>query len=489
MIPPVNCKKSEIRNDCWEKGCGVVRDLRTHASMVGKLWLEPALCHLINGDYDTDAVLMEVHKQGLPLVSPADFVQIANYQHLKSIHQSPVMKVEHEAKMMKSCITIFDPAVISRSPRYQAKDYSIVQKITPTGLETWCHGGRSVRYPRFLPMSWHKIALNDHAGMPPDVGAVGLTTHRNAKGEEEYNGYVVGTLDKNFTKEHYRQDQMGRWTWSEAAKKFFPYLPTESRYNPTPDNEAAMKKVSDFEMVKIVMSTVEEYLWEDFLTRPQPAPMKQINSLLDCLESRLYDRLDLVHLRNVLLISDRFLLINLANRLGLSGFERSTGKKVFSTTTGSSSSANQVPTTRTKLKLIARNVYEEQIPQFGIHVISAETLATARAGERVHTDIEDTWSTTALDGSNPQSKSRNKQLASAAMSAQQAELVEKAFVKAALAKDHTKKVASGKEACKRLEKAFVKATLAKDHTEEVASGQKHVRGYPSSSSPSFNHHE
>ena len=256
-----------------------------------------------------------------------------------------------------------------------------------------------------------------------------------------------------------------------------------------------MKKVSDFEMVKIVMSTVEEYLWEDFLTRPQPAPMKQINILLDCLESRLYDRLDLVHLRNVLLISDRFLLINLANRLGLTltciekTTERSTGKKVFSTTTGSSSSANQVPTTRTNLKLIARNVYEEQIPQFGIHVISAETLATARAGERVHTDIEDTWSTTALDGSNPQSKSRNKQLASAAMSAQQAELIERAFVKAALAKDHTEEVASGKEACKRLEKAFVKATLAKDHTEEVASRQKHVRGYPSSSSHSFNHHE
>ena len=115
----------------------MVRDLRTHASMVGKLWLEPALCHLINGDYDTDAVLMEVHKQGLPLVSPADFVQIANYQHLKSIHQSPVMKVEHEAKMMRSCITFFDPAVMqttSRSPRYQAKDYSIVQKITPTGV-------------------------------------------------------------------------------------------------------------------------------------------------------------------------------------------------------------------------------------------------------------------------------------------------------------------------------------------------------------------
>jgi len=88
-----------------------------------------------------------------------------------------------------------------------------------------------------------------------------------------------------------------------------------------------------------------------------------------------------------------------------------------------------------------------------------------------------------------QSKSRNKQLASAAMSAQQAELVEKAFVKAALAKDHTKEVAPGKKACKRLEKAFVKATLAKDHTEEVASRQKHVRGYPSSSSHSFNHHE
>lgn len=510
MIPPANCKKSEIRNDRWEKGCGVVRDLRTHASMAGKFWLEPALGHLINGDYNTDAVLMEVHKQGLPLVSPSEFEQIANYQHLKTIHQNPVMKVEHEARMMKSCITIFDPAVMqtktSRSPRYQAKDYSIVQKITPTGLETWCHGGRSARYPGFLPMNWHKIALNDHAGMPPDVGTVGLSTHRNAKGEEEYNGYVIGILDKDFTKEHCRQDQKGRWAWSEEAKKLFPHLPKEARHSPTPDNEAAMKKMSDDEMVKIVMTTVEEYLSEEFLTKPQPAPMKQINSLLDCLESRLYDRLDLVHLRNVLLISDRVLLINLANRLGLTltyiekSTERSTGKKEFSSTTGSSSSAktpltsirksgssstreanqarsasigpvevkeypvgenvNMAPTARTQL--LARNIHEKQIPKFGIHVISAEAVAAAQTGERVPTGNEDTWSTTAMDGSNPQSKSRNKQIASAAMTAQQAELIERHFVKEA---------------------------LAKVQTEEVASGKKHARGYPSSSSPSTNKEE
>ena len=197
MIPPTG-KVSEFRIENRVSGCGVVKDLRTHHSMVGKFYLEPALANLINGDYNTDPINMEVAKQGLPLVSPSEFEQIANYQHLKTIHQSPVLKVEHEVRMMKSCITVFHPAVTQtkpdRSPHYQPKDYSIVQKITPAGLETWCHGGKSARYPGLLPMTWHKIALDDHAGMPSAVGTA----------DSEYHGYVIGTLDKNFTKEHSR---------------------------------------------------------------------------------------------------------------------------------------------------------------------------------------------------------------------------------------------------------------------------------------------
>ena len=402
------------------------------------------------------------------------------------------MKPEHEARMLKSCVSIFDHLTFPRKNSFATttatENVTIVQKITTKGLETWCHGGRSFRYPGFSPTTWHQIALNDHAGTPLGAGT-------------EEQRYVIGILDDDFTDKHTRQDQKGRWNWDEEARGLFTNLPKEPRHGPTPANKEAMKKMSDDQMMKIVKDTVEAYLSEEFLTRPLPAPMKQINDLLNCLESRLYDRLDLAHLKNVLLISDRVLLTNLANLLGLTltcseeSTKRSTGKKESSSMTGSSTSAkipstaqksgsssrktnqttrsasigpvevteypvdesvNLAPTERTRL--LARNILEKQIPTYGTRV----EAAAADQVRLVTDDNEDTWSTTAVDGSFPQSKSRNKQIEKAAISAQQAELIERHFVRAA---------------------------LAKDQTEEVTSGKKQARGYPSSTSPSTSKEE
>ena len=228
MVPPVG-RVSNYRNDRWSEGCGVVRDLISHPSMVGKMWIEPALAHRPNGDYDACPIVLEVMKQMLPLVSPEEFEQIVNYQHLKQLFKNPVMKVEHEKQMMKSCITIFYPAVCQSkthgAPYFQPKDAMIVQKITGTGLETWCLK-KCARYPGSLPGKWYRIALSDHAGVPPAVGTAEVFRDRNpTTGEDNtFRGYSIGLLDKKFTKEHTVVDKNGLNHWTEDVKKCFNYF-------------------------------------------------------------------------------------------------------------------------------------------------------------------------------------------------------------------------------------------------------------------------
>ena len=354
-------------------------------------------------------------------------------------------------------------------------------------------------------MTWYQIALDDHAGVPSAVGTVDSTTHINpTTGEKEYTGYVVGILDKNFTKEHTYQDpETGVTRWSEEARtQYFPFLPRVARNSPSLANVEAMNRMSDDEMKKIVMDTLQEYLLESFLTKPKPAPMEQINSVMDCLESRLYDQLDLPHVRNVLLRSDKVLLVTLTNRLGLTlrSIEKSTGrstaKKESSSMTGSSSSARTPTTTNatrrsgnrarstsigqtevkeypvadnarlepcqaTKTQLLAKSVYEKQIPQYGI--IPAPSRPSTRQGatEQLPHGNEDTWSTASTQGS-AMKDPRAQKVMTPKMTGQQAELIEREFVKSA---------------------------LTKDQTEEMASGKKHARGYPTSSSPSLKKEE
>ena len=77
-------------------------------------------------------------------------------------------------------------------------------------------------------MTWYQIALDDHAGVPSAVGTVDSTTHINpTTGEKEYTGYVVGILDKNFTREHTYQDpETSESTTSGSAElKKFPIVP------------------------------------------------------------------------------------------------------------------------------------------------------------------------------------------------------------------------------------------------------------------------
>ena len=83
--------------------------------------------------------------------------------------------------------------------------------------------------------------------------------------------------------------------------------------------------------------------------------------------------------------------------------------------------------------------------------------------EQLLNDNEDTWSTTAQHGERGEiARSRNKQIAAACISKQQAELIEKSYVKKAL------------------------ATI---QTEEVTSGKKHARAYVTSDSPSPSQNE
>ena len=350
-------------------------------------------------------------------------------------------------------------------------------------------------------MTWCKIAMNDHAG--------GLPPAAETEAGKRVPHNPVGALDDAFIQKHTYQTKKGTWCWTEEARNLFQHMPKEARHNPSPQNEMAMKAMSDDEMVAIVLSTVQGYLSEEFSTRPQPATMGQIGNLLTCLESRLYDRkdLDLVHLKNVLLISDRMLPIEIANKLGLTltfaetSTAKSTGRKEYSSTTGSSSSARiqsttvrksgnssnrtsnrarnasigpveikeyQVeadsklaPTARTQLLAKNANVRESQIPQFGLHRSLVEAAAVP-VDESSLTDNEDTWSTTAMDGSSPKSRQLVNRHLIAAVSAQQAEIIER---------------------------TLVRQSLATNQTEEVASGKKQARAYPTSESPSLNQEE
>ena len=118
------------------------------------------------------------------------------------------------------------------------------------------------------------------------------------------------------------------------------------------------------------------------------------------------------------------------------------------------------PTARTQLLAKNANVHEPQIPQFGLHRSLAEAAAVP-VDESSLIDNEDTWSTTAVDGSNPRNRQATKPLI-AACSAQQAEIIER---------------------------TLVRQSLAKNQTEEATSGKRQARAYPTSESPSLNHEE
>jgi len=119
------------------------------------------------------------------------------------------------------------------------------------------------------------------------------------------------------------------------------------------------------------------------------------------------------------------------------------------------------PTARTQLLAKNANVHESQIPQFGLHRSLVEAAAVP-VDESSLTDNEDTWSTTAMDGSNPKSRQSVNRHLIAAVSAQQAEIIER---------------------------TLVRQSLATNQTEEVASGKKQARAYPTSESPSLNQEE
>ena len=137
-------------------------------------------------------------------------------------------------------------------------------------------------------------------------------------------------------------------------------------------NKEVLNKMSDEEIVSIVQLTVEEYLSVEYRQTPCPPSMDQLESLMDCLEYRvgIQEQLDPEWMKNVLMTSDRSLMIDLANRLGVTlkdigkCIERSTNNEESWSTTKSYGSAKQAPDSIKKSGQVPK-VNRDRTPSIG----------------------------------------------------------------------------------------------------------------------------